>query len=114
MSHDDIKYIMMFIFLNYIPPILSFNTMCFMLKACQAPEPTISNLLPIDVSPTDTEEVIKLKYKVRRLEVIAENRKRRLNIMWQSRRRLRKQVERMKCIIKHLIRYKQDKQCENK
>ncbi|XP_045446661.1 uncharacterized protein LOC123654820 [Melitaea cinxia] len=84
------------------------------ISACQAPEPTISNLLPIDVSPTDTEEVIKLKYKVRRLEVIAENRKRRLNIMWQSRRRLRKQVERMKCIIKHLIRYKQDKRCENK
>ncbi|KAM3961944.1 uncharacterized protein ACR2FA_004034 [Aphomia sociella] len=78
------------------------------ISPCQAPEPTISKLQPIDITPTDTEEVIKLKYKVRRLEVIAESRKRRLNLMWQRKRRLRKKLERMKCMVKHLIRNKRD------
>ncbi|XP_075971055.1 THAP domain-containing protein 1-like [Anticarsia gemmatalis] len=78
------------------------------ISACQEPEPTISLVQPIDINETDSEEVIKLKYKVRRLEVIAENRKKRLNLMWQSKRRLRKKVERLKCMIKHLVKYKQD------
>ncbi|CAH0728074.1 unnamed protein product, partial [Brenthis ino] len=80
------------------------------ISPCQEPEPTISNCLPIDIKPTDTEEVIKLKFKVKRLEIIAANRKKRLNIMWQGRQRLKKKLEKLKCIIKHLIRYKQDKE----
>ncbi|XP_052752096.1 THAP domain-containing protein 2-like [Galleria mellonella] len=80
------------------------------ISPCQAPEPTISKLQPIDVTPTDTEEVIKLKYRVRRLEVIAESRKRQLNLMWQRKRRLRKKLEQMKCLIKHLIKNKRDKE----
>ncbi|XP_059049810.1 THAP domain-containing protein 2-like [Achroia grisella] len=76
------------------------------ISPCQEPEPTISKLQPVDITPTDTEEIIELKYKVRRLEMIAESRKRRLNLMWQRKRRLRKKVERMKCLIKHLIKNK--------
>lgn len=86
------------------------NIQNFTFQPCQDPEPTISNHLPIDIKDTDTEEVIKLKIKVKRLEIITANRKRRLNIMWQSRRRLKKKVEKLKCIIKHLIRYRQDKE----
>ncbi|XP_026486061.2 THAP domain-containing protein 2-like [Vanessa tameamea] len=86
---------------------------CVNISACQIPKPTFSNL-PIDVKPSDSDEVMKLKFKVNRLEIIAENRKRRLHMMWQGRRRLRKKLERMKCIIKHLIRYKEDKLSENK
>ncbi|GBP61217.1 hypothetical protein EVAR_37483_1 [Eumeta japonica] len=75
---------------------------------CQSPKPTISKWEPVYIGPDDSEEVVKLKHKVRRLEVIAENRKRRLNLMWQSKRRLRKKLERMKTVIKHLIRIKKD------
>ncbi|XP_026329014.1 THAP domain-containing protein 2-like [Hyposmocoma kahamanoa] len=78
------------------------------ISPCQQPEPTISQIEPIDLKPTDTEEVIQLKYRVKRLEAIAENRKRRLNLMWQSRRRLKKKMDRMKCMIKHLIKNRKD------
>lgn len=77
-------------------------------QPCQDIEPTISRIEPADIKPTDSEEVIQLKYKIRRLEIIAENRKKRLNLMWQGKRRLRKKLERMKCMIKHLIKNKQD------
>ncbi|KAJ8732411.1 hypothetical protein PYW07_015010 [Mythimna separata] len=73
------------------------------ISPCQEQEPTISRVEPIDILPTDTEEVIKLKYKVHRLEIIAETRKKRLNLMWQGKRRLRKKLDRMKLLIKHLI-----------
>ncbi|KAJ8732357.1 hypothetical protein PYW08_015087 [Mythimna loreyi] len=73
------------------------------ISPCQELEPTISRVEPIDILPTDSEEVIKLKYKVHRLEIIAETRKKRLNLMWQGKRRLRKKLERMKLLIKHLI-----------
>ncbi|CAG9126876.1 unnamed protein product [Plutella xylostella] len=79
------------------------------ISPCQPSEPTICNLDPIQISATDTPEVIELKHKVRRLEVIAENRRRRLNLMWQSKRRLRKKVDRMKTLIKHLIQHKREK-----
>ncbi|CAH0699646.1 unnamed protein product [Spodoptera exigua] len=78
------------------------------ISPCQEPEPTISRVQPVDVQPTDTEEVIQLKYRVHRLEIIAENRKKRLNLMWQGNRRLRKKLERMKCLIKHLIKNKKE------
>lgn len=78
------------------------------ISPCQELEPTISSIIPVDIKPTDTEEVIELKHKVHRLEILAENRKRRLNLMWQGKRRLRKKLYRMKCIIKHLIRIKKD------
>ncbi|KAF9787728.1 hypothetical protein SFRURICE_015924 [Spodoptera frugiperda] len=75
---------------------------------CQEPEPTISRVQPVDIQPTDSEEVIQLKYKVHRLEIIAENRKKRMNLMWQGKRRLRKKLERMKCLVKHLIKNKKE------
>ncbi|CAH1644029.1 unnamed protein product [Spodoptera littoralis] len=78
------------------------------ISPCQEPEPTISRVQPVDIQPTDTEEVIQLKYKVHRLEIIAENRKKRLNLMWQGKRRLRKKLERMKCLVKHLIKNKKE------
>lgn len=77
-----------------------------LLQPCQETEPTIIHVQPIDILPTDSEEVIKLKYKVHRLEIIAEARKKRLNLMWQGKRRLRKKLERMKLLIKHLIKNK--------
>ncbi|XP_034824585.1 THAP domain-containing protein 1-like [Maniola hyperantus] len=77
------------------------------ISICQTPAPTISNQPIVDIKPTDTEEVIQLKLKVRRLEVIAENRKRRLYLLWQGRKRLRKKLDSMKTIIKHLIRHRQ-------
>ncbi|KAG6459667.1 THAP domain-containing protein 2 [Manduca sexta] len=76
------------------------------ISPCQEPEPTITVTKPVDIKPTDTEEVIQLKHKVRRLEVIAESRKKRLNLMWQSKRRLKKKLERMACLIKNLIKIK--------
>ncbi|KAL0840768.1 hypothetical protein ABMA28_015951 [Loxostege sticticalis] len=76
------------------------------ISPCQAPQATISEVEPVDIKPTDSEEVIKLKYKVRRLEAIAENRKRRLNLMWQRKKRLRKKLEQMKTYVKHLIKHK--------
>ncbi|XP_013185203.2 THAP domain-containing protein 1 [Amyelois transitella] len=79
------------------------------ISACQAPEPTISKLPPIDINPTDTDEVIQLKHKVRRLEIIAENRKRRLNLMWQRKKRLRKKIERLKGLLRHLVKVKKAK-----
>lgn len=78
------------------------------ISPCQDPEPTISRIQPVDIKPTDSEEVIQLKHKVRRLEIIAENRRKRLNIMWQGRNRLRKKLDRMKCMVKHLIMNKRD------
>ncbi|CAB3234294.1 unnamed protein product [Arctia plantaginis] len=78
------------------------------ISPCEASEPSISRIELVDVHPTDSEEVINLKYKVRRLEIIAENRKKRLNLMWQKKRRLRKKLQRMKFMIRHLIRNKQD------
>ncbi|KOB66364.1 Transposase, partial [Operophtera brumata] len=45
---------------------------------------------------------INISYKVRRLEVIADSRKKRLNLMWQSKQRMRKKLERLKSMIKHL------------
>ncbi|XP_039748938.1 THAP domain-containing protein 5-like isoform X2 [Pararge aegeria] len=73
------------------------------ISICQSPAPTISNIPIVDIKPTDTEEVIQLKFKVRRLEVIAENRKRRLYLLWQGRKRMRTKLDNMKNIIKHLI-----------
>ncbi|XP_021192677.2 THAP domain-containing protein 1 [Helicoverpa armigera] len=78
------------------------------ISPCQEPEPTISRVQPIDIQPTDSEEVIKLKYKVHRLEIIAENRKKRLNLMRQGKKQLRRKLERMKLLIKHLIKSKKD------
>uniref|UniRef100_A0A2H1WUK2 SFRICE_037746 n=1 Tax=Spodoptera frugiperda TaxID=7108 RepID=A0A2H1WUK2_SPOFR len=78
------------------------------ISPCQEPEPTISRVQPVDIQPTDSEEVIQLKYKVHRLEIIAENRKKRMNLMWQGKRRLRKKLERMKCLVKHLIKNKKE------
>ncbi|XP_035459285.1 THAP domain-containing protein 1-like [Spodoptera frugiperda] len=78
------------------------------ISPCQEPEPTISRVQPVDIQPTDSEEVIQLKYKVHRLEIIAEKRKKRLNLMWQGKRRLRKKLERMKCLVKHLIKNKKE------
>ncbi|XP_026729835.1 THAP domain-containing protein 2-like [Trichoplusia ni] len=79
------------------------------ISPCQEPEPTISRVQPVEINPSDSEEVIQLKYKVHRLEIIAENRKKRLNQMWQGKRRLWKKYERMKCLIKHLVKIKKDK-----
>ncbi|XP_023937833.1 THAP domain-containing protein 5 [Bicyclus anynana] len=78
------------------------------ISICQTPTPTISNTPIVDIKPTDTEEVVRLKLKVRRLEVIADNRKRRLIHMWQGKKRMKKKIQYMKSIIKDLIRYKQD------
>ncbi|XP_053603024.1 THAP domain-containing protein 2-like isoform X2 [Plodia interpunctella] len=83
------------------------------ISVCQVPEPTISKLPPIDINPADTEEVIQLKHKVRRLEIIAEDRKRRLNLMWQRKKRLRKKLHRMKCLLKHLVEVKKAKEVES-
>lgn len=98
-------YSLLHVLLYIITYVENFNSI---FQPCQEPELTISQVQPIDLQPTDTEEVIQLKYKVRRLEVIAENRKRRLNLMWQSRRRLKKKLDRMKCMIKHLIKNRKD------
>ncbi|CAK1603747.1 unnamed protein product [Parnassius mnemosyne] len=83
------------------------------ISPCQEPEPTICIMEPGNVNPTDSEEVVKLKYKVRRLEALAEMRKRRLNLMWQSKRRLRKKLAQMKCLVKHLIKNEQYKEMQN-
>ncbi|XP_063821272.1 THAP domain-containing protein 2-like [Ostrinia nubilalis] len=75
------------------------------ISPCQPLKATISEVEPVDIKPTDSEEVIKLKYKVRRLEAIAESRKRRLNLMWQRKKRLRKKLEQMRTYVKHLIKH---------
>lgn len=86
---------------------LSVNAVpCINISPCQEPVPTISRLPPVYIDPSDTEEVIKLKNKVRRLEMIAESRKHKLNLVWQSRRRLKKKLECMKCMVNHLIKIK--------
>ncbi|XP_049865876.1 THAP domain-containing protein 2-like [Pectinophora gossypiella] len=82
------------------------------ISACQPVEPTIADLEPVDIHPNDTEEVINLKYKVRRLEVLAESRRRKVQVLWQTKRRLRIRLARMKIILKHLISAKKDKVTE--
>lgn len=75
---------------------------------CQPRTETVTELQPADIKPTDSEEVIKLKYKIRRLEIVSSDRKRRIHDLWRSKRRLRKKLERMKSVIQHLIQNKKE------
>ncbi|KPI98085.1 PREDICTED: THAP domain-containing protein 1-like [Papilio xuthus] len=80
------------------------------ISACQDYEPTISDSDTVVINPNDSEEVVQLKCKVRRLEELAEMRKRKLNLMWQGKKRLRKKFAQMKYLLKHMIRYDQYKE----
>lgn len=71
----------------------------------QVPEQTISTS-EIDTKSTDTLEVIELKEKVHRLEVLAENRKKRMYRLWLARNRMRKKLKTMRYLVKHLILFK--------
>ncbi|KAI8428410.1 hypothetical protein MSG28_007235 [Choristoneura fumiferana] len=78
------------------------------ISVCQPRTETVTELQPADIKPTDSEEVIKLKYKIRRLEIVSSDRKRRIHDLWRSKRRLRKKVDRMKSVIQHLIQNKRE------
>lgn len=58
---------------------------------------------PANIKPSDSEEVVKLKFKVQRLEAISEMREKRLSLMSQDKRRLKKKLMQMKWLIRHLI-----------
>ncbi|XP_072940442.1 uncharacterized protein [Epargyreus clarus] len=73
------------------------------ISPCQELVPTISCTQPIDIDTSDSDEVIQLKYRVKRLEIISNNRKRKINLIGQSKRRLKEKVELMRGLIKHLI-----------
>ncbi|CAG9785336.1 unnamed protein product [Diatraea saccharalis] len=79
------------------------------ISPCQEQKPTICDIEPVLANPLDSDEVTSLRYKVKRLEVIAENRKKRLIVMWQQKKKLEKKLEQMKQIIKHMIQNKQTK-----
>lgn len=61
------------------------------------------------INSNDSEEVLQLKCKVRRLEELAEFRKRKLNHMVRGKKRLKKKYAQMKYLLKHLIRNDQYK-----
>lgn len=75
-------------------------------QAIEPPQPTISQSPPIEITPTDSDEVIQLKHKVKRLQVIAGDRKRQLKLMWQSKKRLKRKLDQMKLMVKHLVQHK--------
>ncbi|XP_041976251.1 THAP domain-containing protein 2-like [Aricia agestis] len=70
----------------------------------QTKGPKLSVSLPPNIRPTDSQEVVKLKHRVRGLEVVAANRKKKLNLMRQSNRRLKDKLKRMQVVILNLIR----------
>lgn len=53
----------------------------------------------MDIKPTDTEEVVQLKLKVRRLEAIAEKRKRRLDLMRQGTKRVKRKLVNLEKVL---------------
>ncbi|KAI5638636.1 THAP domain-containing protein [Phthorimaea operculella] len=75
------------------------------ISPCQPPEPTISQTdTIIDIKESDTEEVIKLRYKVKRLEFIAESRKKKLLMSWRLIRKYKKKLQNMTKMLGHLIK----------
>ncbi|XP_063532107.1 THAP domain-containing protein 1-like [Cydia strobilella] len=76
------------------------------ISICQPRAQTVTELQPADISPTDSDEVIKLKYKLRRLEIVSSNRKRRIYELWKSNKKFKKKLQQMKAVIKHLIQNK--------
>ncbi|XP_013134309.1 PREDICTED: THAP domain-containing protein 5-like [Papilio polytes] len=80
------------------------------ISACQDYEPTICNSETVVINSNDSEEVLQLKCKVRRLEELAEFRKRKLNHMVRGKKRLKKKYAQMKYLLKHLIRNDQYKE----
>ncbi|XP_068630585.1 THAP domain-containing protein 1 [Battus philenor] len=79
------------------------------ISICQEPEPTICNLDPVKIEPKDSQEVIELRNKVKRLEAIADRRKRKLELKWQETRRTNRKLEYMKYLVEQLIRNEQCK-----
>ncbi|XP_047986769.1 THAP domain-containing protein 2-like [Leguminivora glycinivorella] len=78
------------------------------ISICQPRAQTVTDLQPADINSTDSEEVVKLKYKLRRLEIISSNRKRRIYELWKSNKRFKKKLQQMKTVIKHLIQNKEE------